>query len=287
MKKNRRSFTMVELVFVIVMLGLTGVAGTQAVRSIFHNYLIQRSFERVELETHRILDFITRHLEYAVWESIQVSTKSMYEQPHRVTWVSKDMENYYGSFDGTSNTPRFSGVIKLEESHASPSTPGNIEIATLGSRLDLPRNDGSSAPKRLLLPAAHNATSYRDHLQVIETTAGQNNLTTKPQYPSPAYSAKELPELVYMVERELYSFVIDNLQLTLRKSSSSPSSEISYPVTGEYEIERLDFWVEGEGSVVRVRLCISDNHLRNLLDCGNKTAGFCDMGFCKESVVIQ
>ncbi|MGP1580211.1 MAG: PulJ/GspJ family protein [Wolinella sp.] len=292
MRNIRNAFTMVELVFTVVILGVIGVAGSQAVHKITENYILQRSFARLELETHRVLTLMSQYLEHALWESIYLRNEDdgNIDSDILITWVSKDMDNYYGSFDGTGNTPRFSGVVKLEESGASSTTPGDLEITTLGSRLDLPRNSTSSGAEVLFLPSARNLVDHKKRLQTIKTTTGTNRLTTTPQ--SPSDRAKELHEITHMVDPNApYSFSLDlSGDLVFHKGyihylTNEPGSEHYFMA---HHVKDLKFWFEGEGSILRIRLCMKDRQLFAILGCKEQdTRGICATGFCKESAVIQ
>lgn len=254
----RRSFTLIEAVFVIVILGIVGVAGSQAILRVYENYALQRAFNRLELESRRVVEQVARHLEYAIWDTITLDSATTLP-----SWRAKTMEAIWGEYNKTSgvNEPLFSGYVDLEKSSDTTiTTPlSNLNETLVGKELYFLR-----------------ANTHAPIIQVIhdDTDPKLNRLELASILP-------EISDMAYVIEPETYSLKLhsDNLYLKI--------GEREY-LMAEH-LHSLELWREGQESLLRLRVCLRDESLDRILDCQGSGAGrgFCAEGFCKESVVMR
>lgn len=253
----RRSFTLIEAVFVIVILGIVGVAGSQAILRVYENYALQRAFNRLELESRRVVEQVARHLEYAIWDKIELDPTTTLP-----SWRAKTMEAIWGTYDGNEtsgvNKPLFSGYVDLKNSSGTT-------ITTPLSKL----NETLVGKELYFLRANTHAP-----IQAIPDTDPPTHLEL-------ASIPLEISDMAYVIEPETYSLKLhsDNLYLKI--------GEREY-LMAEH-LHSLELWREGQGSLLRLRVCLRDESLDRILDCQGSGAGkgICEEGFCKESVVMR
>lgn len=250
----RRSFTLIEAVFVIVILGIVGVAGSQAILRVYENYALQRAFNRLELESRRVVEQVARHLEYAIWDTIELDSATTLP-----SWRAKTMEAIWGTYvgDETSgvNEPLFSGYVDLENSSGTT-------ITTPLSKL----NETLVGKELYFLRANTHAP-----IQTI-TNSTHLELDSIPL---------EISDAAYVIEPETYSLKLNSGNLYLKIGEAEH-------LMAEH-LHSLILWREGQGSLLRLRVCLRDEQLDRILDCQGKGAGggICAEGFCKESVVMR
>lgn len=250
----RRSFTLIEAVFVIVILGIVGVAGSQAILRVYENYALQRAFNRLELESRRVVEQVARHLEYAIWDTITLDSATTLP-----SWRAKTMEAIWGTYDGDEtsgvNKPLFSGYVDLEKS-------SDTNITTPLSKL----NETLVGKELYFLRANTHAP-----IQTI-TNSTHLELDSIPL---------EISDAAYVIEPETYSLKLNSGNLYLKIGEAEH-------LMAEH-LHSLILWREGQGSLLRLRVCLRDEQLDRILDCQGKGAGggICAEGFCKESVVMR
>lgn len=142
-QSSRSAFTMLEIVFVILITGLVSVAGGKAIVQILQNYTLQKDFARLEMESTSAIRQISRFLQNSVWDSIAtkapgnnnacnngdansmvaISNISSAQQgtiskanDRILCFIEKNMDAINGRFVSSynSNIPYFSGFIDLD-----------------------------------------------------------------------------------------------------------------------------------------------------------------------------
>ena len=136
MKKNRLAFTMVEMVFVIVILGIVAVIGSSIIAKIYESYIYSRSINELQTKTELALTQISKFLSYRIKGSViarlsqnQFTSLNNANASYPILeWIGY---NYEG-FEGNGTNPGWSGFVDLD----SPET-NQTQIKTSGSQLSL------------------------------------------------------------------------------------------------------------------------------------------------------
>ncbi len=138
--KKRRAFSMIELVFVIVVLGIVASIGSELIAKVYQGYILQRAQHRSSIKTELATLQIVNRLSHAIpgtvirrqtkagaYEGIgeAMSLDATGDTYTVLQWVGADMD----SFDSNS-TPGWSGFCDV-----TPSTTTAIE--TPGSKLSI------------------------------------------------------------------------------------------------------------------------------------------------------
>ncbi len=136
MKKFKKhfAFTMVEMVFVIVILGIVAAIGSSIIAKIYQSYIYSRSINELQTKTELALMQISKFLSYRIKSSViarksQTDFKALNDANGSypiLEWIGYNNEG----FEGNGTDPGWSGFVDLD----SPET-NQTQIKTSGSKL--------------------------------------------------------------------------------------------------------------------------------------------------------
>jgi len=136
--RNRSAFTMLELVFVIVILGIVASIGSELIAKVYQGYILQRAQHRSSLKTELATLQIANRLSQAIPGSVvrrltltgateSISEPMLLDSTGNgytvLQWVGADMDSFSGSA-----IPGWSGFCDVDAS-------GDTNISTPGSDL--------------------------------------------------------------------------------------------------------------------------------------------------------
>lgn len=126
--KNRFAFTMLELIFVIVIMGILGKFGVEFLAQAYNNFIYSSINNRLQSQSATALESIAVRLQYRIKDSVigrkgtdfssfealgSVPAASA-EEYTVLEWVASDIEGFRGD-----TSPYWSGIIDLDESNAA------------------------------------------------------------------------------------------------------------------------------------------------------------------------
>ena len=140
---RRYAFTMIELIFVIVVMGILSKYGAEFLAQAYHNFVFSKINNELQSEAEIAVETIAARLQYRIKDSvigrkssdgnftaIQSASGTQY---NILEWVGSDEESFRGK-----TVPQWSGIIDLDDSNATYlSSPGTntSEINTTIVRL--------------------------------------------------------------------------------------------------------------------------------------------------------
>jgi len=139
-KRTRKAFSLLELVFVIVILGVVSSIGAQIMAQVYESYVIQRASHRSSIKTELAANIIANRLAYSIpgtvigrkdagaYDSIDNTKNSDYNV---LQWIGYDADSFGANEKDTDRKPGWSGLVDLNATTAtSIATPGsNIDFA--------------------------------------------------------------------------------------------------------------------------------------------------------------
>ncbi len=128
---------MVEMIFVIVILGIVAAIGSKIIAKIYESYIYSRGINTLQSKTELALTQIAKYLSFRIKGSViarklppndtNITSLSMADGSYKILeWIGYDNEG----FEGNSSTPGWSGFVDL----ASPYT-NKTQIYSPGSDL--------------------------------------------------------------------------------------------------------------------------------------------------------
>lgn len=139
-RKFHQAFSLVELIFVIVVLGIVASLGSEIIAKVYESYIVQRAEYRTNIKTELALDEIANRLRYAIPGTViarqspggtSVDITNVTASDYKVLqWVAYDGDSFEAITSDSDRKPGWSGFCDIKASSAS-------SIATPGSNLGL------------------------------------------------------------------------------------------------------------------------------------------------------
>jgi len=141
--KMRNGLSMLELIFVIVILGIVASIGADVIAQTYESYIVQRAQYRATSKTELALTQIANRLRYAIPRTVGFRADKT-AQFHNITepnsgndqvlqWVAYDGDSFEAIKSRSNRKPGWSGFCDIDAYNGGTSfpTPGsNFEVAT-------------------------------------------------------------------------------------------------------------------------------------------------------------
>jgi len=142
-KTDKKAFSLLELIFVIVILGIVSSIGSSIIAQIYENYIVQRAMHRVSLKTELAATQIANRLAYRINSSVITRDVANSITPlEDVTFGASDLNAETLEWIGYDNDsfsararPGWSGYCDTNTTTSAITNPGRNRIHTPGSRL--------------------------------------------------------------------------------------------------------------------------------------------------------
>jgi len=154
MKKmvKRGAFTLIEMVFVIVILGIVGMIGSDIIAKMYQGYLKSQIVNKLQQQTELVLDIISSRLKYRIKSSVigrdsnstnpnYLKYKALYDDnissisPDMIEWYGYDNESLRGDVNGSYSYPGWSGLVDVNSTKTYSSNGASGQIYMPGSKL--------------------------------------------------------------------------------------------------------------------------------------------------------
>ncbi len=124
---KRYAFSMLELVFVIFIMGILGKFGTEFLAKAYDNFIFSSINNRLQSNSTTAIEFISSRLQYRIKDSIiarKDATAAGFDplpdvDPTSLTdykvlaWIATDIEGFRGNSGAVPNLPNWSGIIDV------------------------------------------------------------------------------------------------------------------------------------------------------------------------------
>ena len=140
----RRAFTLLEVIFTIVILSIIGVISAQIISKLYEEYITTRAINELESRTETTLETIARRLDYRVKEATiardednetNITSLSNANEDYEILeWIGYDVDSFNGNYDSAKGfmVPGWSGFVDLYSSDTN-----ETQIKTPGSELNI------------------------------------------------------------------------------------------------------------------------------------------------------
>lgn len=134
--KTRFAFTMIELIFVIVIMGVIGKFGVEFLAQAYKSFIFTTVNNTLQSNSASAVEFISSRLQYRIKDSViartgevltfdAVSNLDTTKEYTVLEWVSRDIEGYRST-----SLPNWSGIIDLNNTLATPTVLVSPETNT-------------------------------------------------------------------------------------------------------------------------------------------------------------
>ena len=139
----KRSFTLIEIIFVLIIIGIVASIGSDLLFKAYENYLLSYQLSKASYKTDVALEQMARRLEYRIpYTGISIhdisdpdtiAPLSQVNPNHKIiAWIGQAYEARRGEYNGSMDYPGWSGFADLNESNKTQlKTKGDdLAIAT-------------------------------------------------------------------------------------------------------------------------------------------------------------
>ncbi len=161
MFKNRKAFTMIELIFVIVIMGIIGKFGTEFLAEAYKSFIFTTINNRLQSNSAMAVELISSRLQHRIKDSVIVRNTgvnplitsddiwaplivSADENASVLEWVGSDIESFRGISDGGLNLPNWSGIIDIDAGNAAKIVSPQTDHTKINALIGILSNSNSS-----------------------------------------------------------------------------------------------------------------------------------------------
>jgi prepilin-type N-terminal cleavage/methylation domain-containing protein len=270
----RLAFTMIELIWVIVILGIVASISSELIVRLYKSYILQRAQERAETKTALAATQISNRLRYAIPGTIyrrtskdtaatyvEEITEARAGNPTDYTvlqWVGADNDSFESITSDTNRLPGWSGFCDLNASTINTVvSPGSnfILADTIIKNLGNANGINDAAVYFPDDPNEHNVSSA-----AATTITLENNVPTLIEHYKLAWSS--------------YALVVENNNLYLYYNRPPvPALAISGTNNRSLLMRNINtFKFRGDGQIIRFKICKSERFDKdtNITSCKEK-----------------
>ena len=92
-KKTKKAFSMIELIFVLVILGIVASISSQIIVQVYENYIMQRAIYNVSTKTELVANQIVNRLTYRIQGSTTSKNHDRFDASHAATAIGLPLVN--------------------------------------------------------------------------------------------------------------------------------------------------------------------------------------------------
>ncbi len=273
----RKAFTLIELIFVIIIFGILSSFGAELLYKVYENYVYSNTFNRLENQSEVAVKQIANRLQYRIKDST-ISRNSLNDaniepigsnsgDENVLEWIGTDIDGW--------RTSNWSGFVDLQASTATslntPATNAGFNVTGwglffIGSNVDLNSSafgwDGSN------LTAAAPSTIA---MKVVDFNGNTITLTSGGSFAgSDVYEYYQLAQTAYAVSLEGTSlYLYDGYRPWLGQQANANNRILIMEDVKSFKFTSM-------GDILVIQVCVSD---------GNVT-GVGEYAVCKEKVVF-
>jgi len=123
---KHHAFTLIELIFVIVIMGIIGKFGTEFLAKAYESFIFSKINNNLQEKTSSSIEFISKRLEHRIKQSLMAynPTTATYnplndlgltdDNATVLEWIGTDIDGFRGT-----TTPLWSGILDLNESNTT------------------------------------------------------------------------------------------------------------------------------------------------------------------------
>lgn len=302
---RRKAFTMVELVFVIVIFGIIASIGAELISKLYMNYLRARTINYLQAQSEITLEQIAKRLQYRIKDTaiarksadIKILSHPNVDSDYNIVeWISYSNEALIAG-----KTPGWSGFIDLESSNTSSaaktlSTPGsNLGLAAgivdnlTNAKVDLTSTNPAALIFKRKPVGYYDPKNDNGYGWKTPGTVDKNFITKVYRNSDDVFSITgDTPDSIfeqYYLADTAYAIVSEgtdkkDFNLTLKYNYQPWLSSKNTYLTGSSSLLATNvnlFRIKQVGSTIRLKLCLHDG---NLTGTGDYLVA------CKEEVVF-
>jgi prepilin-type N-terminal cleavage/methylation domain-containing protein len=266
----RKAFSMMELIFVIVILGVVSSIGAEIIATVYESYIVQKALHRSSIKTQLALNQIINRLRHTIpnstgrrigingtfeFTTTTLSLDNTGNSYNVLQWVGTDIESFQAIDSDTDLRPGWSGFCDITASTTNTiSSPGSNFQLTNDIQTSLGRT-GNFAVYFPYDPIAHYGTGTGSTISL------NNNIPHISEH--------------YKIAWTSYALVVEDGDLMLYYNFPP---EIAAPIGNTKTLilkNVTNFKFQNRGDTTRIKICVNEN-----------IGGGVSIPSCKEKAVL-
>ncbi len=277
----KRAFTMIELIFVIVVIGIISKFGIEILLNSYENYVISATQSRLQSQSESALTQIAARLQYRIKEStIARDAAGTYRSVQGalgtetiLEWIGSDIEGWRGSTVGAT-TPNWSGFIDWNASNPNMLKTLRTNTATTSALIKVLSNNAVDINASAIHFIGANSNALTEYgWDGIAFGGDQNhsmheigiNLNPDEFLPSGAinFAGVDVWEY-YQLSWSAYAIVHANNQLRLYYNYRPWLGETYLQGSNQLLMEDVDtFGFLSIDTMIKIQICVTDSNTFN------------------------
>jgi prepilin-type N-terminal cleavage/methylation domain-containing protein len=266
LNKTKKAFTMIELVFVIVILGIVASISSELIAKVYGQYIVQRAQHRSAIKTELAASQIENRFNSAIPNTVyRIKFDGTYESIETasgtgddyigIQWIGADSESF-----STASTPGWSGFCDLNDSDKSQINTDGSQLSMTDAIISYLYNGKTIVDSAVFFP-----NQYEEHNISGRTGEEQLNFDNT--------GTKTIAEQ-YKLAWSSYALIVENGDLYLYYNFE-PSIKKDYTSNSQKALllkNVTTFKFKGDGGTLRFKICKSERISEdvNLTSCKEK-----------------
>jgi len=303
--RKRVAFTMLELVFSIVILGIIGKFGVEFLAQVYKSFIFSTENHKLLARSSSTAELIASRLQYRIKDSVIARKNGATDDPIAIgsasgtdykilEWIGYDSDGYRGIWDGSFFKPLWSGILDLDAGDAnklvSPETntsaidhlvrvlsDGNSTIDDValyfpGSDSDIQTGYGWDGNLTLINDqngTMHPVTSVSGHIDEFNTSTGTNFSDVD------IYEYYKLAWTAYAIVLEDYNATGNNTGTLKLYYNYQPWKGENYDSAGTISTILMKnvstFQFTAIDSILKIQVCVKSDLVEEYSICKEKT----------------
>ncbi len=285
---SHKAFTFIELIFVIVIIAIIGSFGAEFLANAYNGFLNTTLQSRLTANSEAAITQIAARLQYRIKDSMIVrsnvggafrSIQNANVNDRIIEWVGVDIEGWRGDWNGTQNTPNWSGFIDV--SNAGANINNLISPQTINANITNTINALSNGTKTsnntalFFLGPNSNVNAYGWGGAIAD-----QNQTAHPVTPGNGVFAPRGGNFQFVDIYEFYQLAwtaysvelnTTNKQLLLRYNYQPWDNTYNNQQTSILMEDVSSFTFQSVGDLIKIQVCVDDNVTGGNAVCKEKT----------------
>jgi len=290
MIKMKKSFTMIELVFVIVIIGILSKFGIEFLAQAYNSFIFSKINNTLQAKSASALESIGARLQFRIKNSIiarkdattfeALGGSTLGSNAKILEWVGMDIDGFRGDANAT-----WSGIIDLDNSNASTLNSPNTDLTAANTIISALSNTNSGIDNAAIFfigsdsninkygwtTTGTGAQALSDHNTSVMHPIKANGDDFNSSIAGVDFSGTDIYEY-YQLAWSAYAVELNNGNLTLWYDYQPWEGEIYSTGKSALLMENVDtFRFKSIGSVVKIQVCVNSNVVEDYSLCKEKT----------------
>jgi len=278
--KFRTGFTMLELVFVIVIMGIIGKFGVEFLADAYKSFLYSNINNRLQSQSATAVEFISTRLQHRIKDSIiakksdgtfkSLASSDFGSSATILEWIGSDAEGFRGlSNDILPNLPNWSGVMDLDAGDKTKLVSPESNTTKIDSLIDILSGGNSSINDAAIYFIGSDS-------DIVNGYGWNGAITDQNQVMHPIKAGTNLDEFIsgisgidfsgvdiyeyYKLAWSAYAIVLNNNTLTMYYDYQPWFGESYTDGKSSVLMENVStFRFTAIGSLVKIQVCVKSN----------------------------